>query len=252
MYQPVSDFVEILRTERRDLLNRLRATRFSKLKDGYTHAQIIPHTSYSPWYDDAEFMAIYEQISANTLVDIYRCYELWTLARQTRSLEGDVVEVGVWRGGTGALLACANRVKVVHLFDTFTGVAKADPEFDTLYTGGEHADTDESIVRSLFSKLNAKFEIHRGIFPDDTLAALPEKVSLAHIDVDTYQSIRQSFEAIWPRIQPRGVVVFDDYAAFGCEGAAQAVNELAAQTPDAFFVHNINGHALMIKVGVAG
>ena len=47
-----------------------------------------------------------------------------------------------------------------------------------------------------------------------------------------------------------GVVIFDDYGFAACAGITQLVHELAETTPDAFFVHNINGHALLIKVAI--
>jgi O-methyltransferase len=241
------DFLRVLRQERKDLLNRMRQTRFESLKEGCSHSQIIPFASYSPWLDDEAFQAIYEIVKAGTMVDIYRCYELYRLAQQCKGVAGDIVEIGVWRGGTAALIAHALPEKTAHLFDTFSGVAKCDPEFDTLYSGGEHADTDEQIVKNLFAAAGARCEIHSGIFPDDTLSALPEKVCLAHIDVDSYHSVKQSFEAIWPNVQPNGIVVFDDYAIFGCEGANQAINEIVARYQDGLFIHNLNGHALLIK-----
>jgi O-methyltransferase len=240
-------FLDILRSERRDLLNRLRQTRFSTLKGGYSQTQIIPYSSYSPWLDDSSFLDLYEHIKDLTLVDIYRCYELYALARQLKFVDGDIVEVGVWRGGTAALLAGAAPDKAIHLFDTFSGVAKADSRYDTLYSGGEHADTDRAIVENLFRNLALRCSVHVGVFPDDTLRYLSASVALAHIDVDTYSSAKDSFLAIWPAVQPNGIVVFDDYGFFGCEGVAQAVNEIGATLRDAIFVHNINGHGLLIK-----
>jgi len=242
-------FLDILRSERRDLLNRLRETRFSTLKNGYSQAQIIPYASYSPWMDDDTFLALFKEIKESTMVDIYRCYELYTLAKQMSLLQGDFVEVGVWRGGTAALMAAAAPAKAIHLFDTFSGVAKADLEYDTLYIGGEHADTHQSTVEHLFEAMGLKGNINSGIFPDDTLRFLPKSVSLAHIDVDTYSSAKDSFLAVWPAVLPNGIVIFDDYGFFGCEGVAQAVNELNSTINDALFVHNINGHALLIKKG---
>ncbi len=246
---PAPDFLAILRAERRDIVDRLRQTRFSTLKPGYTQGQVIPHASYSPWLDDAAFGELYEKVRASTLVDVYRCYELWRLAQQMRPLAGGFVEVGVWRGGSAALLASAAPEKPIDLFDTFSGVAKARADVDTLYSGGEHADTDRATVEGLFASLSLACRIHVGVFPDDTLALLPDAVALAHIDVDTYASARDSFLAIWPVLTRNGVVVFDDYGFFGCEGVAQAVNELVASTRDAFLVHNLNGHALVIKRG---
>ena len=241
------DFLDILRSERRDILNRLRKTRFSTLKQGYTQAQIIPYASYSPWLDDEAFLALFERVRECTMVDIYRCYELYTLAKQMRSVEGAIVEIGVWRGGTAALMAGAAPEKAIHLFDTFTGVAKADKEFDTLYSGGEHADADQASVERVFQSIGRRCSISQGIFPEETLHCLPPIISLAHIDVDTYASAKDSFFVIWPAVQPNGVVVFDDYGFFGCEGVAQLVNEVRLSADDVLFVHNINGHALLIK-----
>ncbi|WP_207004604.1 TylF/MycF/NovP-related O-methyltransferase [Trinickia mobilis] len=241
------DFLSVLRAERRDLLNRFRQTRFESLIKNIDHTQVIPFATYSPWLSDETFCRAFESIKANTLVDTYRCYELYRLAQQTGHVAGDIVEVGVWRGGTAALIAQASPEKVVHLFDTFTGVAKNDSARDTLYSGGEHADTNEQIVKDLFSKVGRRCEIHRGIFPDDTLSRLPANVCFAHIDVDTYSSVKQSFGAIWPRVQRNGIVVFDDYGFFGCEGATQAVNEIVVTHANELFIHNLNGHALLVR-----
>lgn len=246
-YPAASDFTAILRAERRDLLDRLRQTPFSQLREGYSYGQIIPYASYSPWKDDPGFLETYELVREHTLVDIYRCHELYNCARQVEGLSGSLVEVGVWRGGTAALMAAALPGKAVHLFDTFAGVAKADSAVDTVYRGGEHSDTSIPIVERLLEQVGASPRIHVGIFPDDTLEQLPAEVALAHIDVDVYASAKESFTAIWPRVQTGGFVIFDDYGFFGCEGVAQAVNELRGEVEDCVFIHNLNGHALFIK-----
>ena len=145
------------------------------------------------------------------------------------------------------MLAGAAPGKAVHLFDTFTGVAKADRNYDTLYSGGEHADSDKGTVEGLFHKLGLRCRVNVGIFPDETLQFRPDRVALLHIDVDTYSSAKDSFFAIWPIISPGGIAVFDDYGFYGCEGVAQAVNEIKATIEDALFVHNLTGHGLFIK-----
>ncbi len=43
------------------------------------HAILKPNATYAPWLADPAFNAIYEVIREHTLVDFYRCYELWTL-----------------------------------------------------------------------------------------------------------------------------------------------------------------------------
>jgi hypothetical protein len=38
--------------------------------------RILPGAEYAPWSADRDFLETYEAIRANTLVDIYRCWEL--------------------------------------------------------------------------------------------------------------------------------------------------------------------------------
>src|SRR3989344_5272687 len=64
---------------------------------------VIPQASYSPWKTDKLFIKTYSLCKVHTLVDIYRCYELWQLIAEVSKLKGDVIEVGVWRGGTGGI-----------------------------------------------------------------------------------------------------------------------------------------------------
>jgi O-methyltransferase len=110
---------------------------------------------------DEAFLSVYQRVKDFTLVDIYRCYELWTLAKQAPA--GAVVEVGVWRGGTGAILAAASR-STVYLADTFRGVVKAG-ENDTRYKGGEHADTSKAGVQSFWIRLGSEPSCSKGFSP---------------------------------------------------------------------------------------
>ena len=65
------------------------------------YAPITPFATYSPWNLDPQFLETYEVIKQHTLVDLYRCFELWTLVEQSAKVPGSIIEVGVWRGGTG-------------------------------------------------------------------------------------------------------------------------------------------------------
>jgi O-methyltransferase len=215
------------------------------------HTNVRPTATYSPWVDDVEFQEAYRRIKGNTLVDIYRCYELWDLVRQTRSVEGDVLEVGVWRGGTGALLAQAVRGeadKRVFLADTFTGVVKAGNR-DTRYKGGEHADTTPEIVRGLLDSFGLRnVDILEGVFPEDAGERVPKKLAFVHCDVDVYASTKDSVEWCIPRLSVNGIMVFDDYGFWGCEGVATYCEELRERTGFRF-LHNLNGHAVFLRIG---
>ncbi len=212
------------------------------------HSRVLPYATYSPWLNDDAFLEIYEQIKSHTLVDIYRCYELWSLGQQTRTVLGDILEVGVWRGGTGVLLARAveSSGKRIYLADTFAGVVKAGIH-DTAYKGGEHSDTSKNIVANLISNTNVpNTELLVGIFPDDTGDSVKGSLALLHIDVDVYESATSVLHWATPRLSDGAVVIFDDYGFSGCEGVTQLVNELRISN-EFLCIHNLNGHAVLMK-----
>jgi O-methyltransferase len=201
---------------------------------------------------DTEFVRTYRVIRDKTLVDVYRCYELWQLVAQTAKLPaGDLIEVGVWRGGTGALIGrqckLAGIGNSIYLCDTFRGVVKAGTQ-DKAYVGGEHADTSQSTVVNLMQTLGIEHaRILNGIFPDDTGHLISDRTfRFCHIDVDVYDSAKDIMTWIWPRIVRGGIVVFDDYGFHSCVGITRFVNEERAR-PDRLVVHNLNGHAIVIK-----
>lgn len=216
-----------------------------------SHSVVIPLATYSPWLDDPEFRAVYTAIHPNTLVDIYRCHELWSLVGQTANVPGDILEVGVWRGGTGALMAARSQglgsARRVYLCDTFTGVVKAGTH-DSSYRGGEHADTSVEIVDALCRQLAlGNVTLVQGIFPDESSRQLEDaRLSLCHVDVDVYESARAITEWIWPRLAVGGVVVYDDYGFLSCDGITRFVNEMSGRS-GAITLHNLNGHAVVVK-----
>lgn len=216
------------------------------------YSMVVPIANYSPWVNDQAFQSVYQQVIANTLVDQYRLYELWHLCDQLKHLPGDVLEVGVWKGGSAVLLA--QRFKMlgvdlaIYAADTFKGVVKvtaADPS----YQGGEHHETSVETVQNLAQQVAGKpLTILQGIFPDDTGHTVADKTfRLVHIDVDIYESAKDVFAWAWPRLSRGGIVVFDDYGFPTCQGVTKLVNELRADS-DKLMLHNLNGHAVFIKI----
>jgi O-methyltransferase len=245
------NFAQELFTFYKSIQNSLRNVKQTKKQNDLSYQCIVPNSSYSPWYDDSEFMETYNKVKPNTLVDIYRCFELWNYVKRNSKLEGAIVEIGVWRGGTGAILAQADRNNpnsYIILADTFEGVVKAS-SVDTIYKGGEHSDTSETIVNDLMKGLKlSNYKILKGIFPDK--ANLDDdrdlKIKLCHIDVDTYQSAKDIFNYVWEKMVKGGAVIFDDYGFWGCEGVTNLGNEI--HRSDAVFIHNLNGHAIFVKI----
>ena len=215
------------------------------------HEMAYPISTYAPWQSDQDFRRVYDQVRKNTLVDVWRLYELWSIVGELADVPGAILEVGVWRGGSGALMA--SRAKAlgsedgVYLCDTWEGVVKTG-EVDTYYRDGKHDDTSLGIVEKLLAGMGLdRVECLQGIFPDDTGDKVADQTfRLCHIDVDVYQSAKDVLDWVWPRLSPEGMVVFDDYGFPACPGITQFVDEQRMQ-PDRLVLHNINGHGLIVK-----
>lgn len=244
-------YAKQLHSFRKRLLDDLASIELTQLKEGYPHEQILPKATYAPWRSDRTFIDIYNKISKHTLIDIYRLYELYVLAGSLQAKEGDFLEVGVWKGGSAVVLGSqSERVAKCKLWlaDTFSGVPTSTSSNDTLYRGGEHADTSVDEVKNILRDCGiGRFEILKGLFPQEVSSALEnQSFRFVHIDVDSYESADQVFKWVWPRVVVGGVVIFDDYGFWGCEGVAAIVNELREQ--GYFVVHNLNGHAILPKM----
>ncbi len=223
-----------------------------KVKISAGHEADIPLATYAPWSQDEPFNEAYKIIKKYTLVDKLRCYELWQLVKETAKLDGALIEVGAWRGGSGALIAKQAKLcgikDIVYLCDTFTGVVKAG-ERDSNYKGGEHADTSKQDVEEVLGKLMLDNTlILVGIFPEETSKFITDNIfRFCHIDVDVYQSAKDSLECVWPKLVTGGIVVFDDYGFQFSDGVTQFVNE-ERNKKDRLVIHNLNGHAILVKI----
>ncbi len=174
------------------------------------------------------------------------------LVEQSAKVSGSSIEIGVWKGGTGCLIAKkmmeSGIGEKIYLCDTFSGVVNAG-EHDTFYKGGEHKDTSKETVEDLVAKLGLNnVEILTGTFPEDTGALLVnETFRFCHIDVDVYKSCENIFGWLWPKLSIGGIVVFDDYGFKTCSGVNLFVNEQRLKK-DMLVIYNLNGHAIIVKI----
>src|SRR5271157_3658618 len=200
--------------------------------DRARYQSIAPVATYAPWNSDEQFIATFQVIKRHSMVDLYRCWELWKLVEQSSKLQGSILEIGVWRGGTGALIAkkaaLCGIAETVYLCDTFRGIVKGGVN-DTYHQRGEHADTSKARVENLVyhqMKLTNACVLE-GVFPEETAHLIKGQAScfrLCHIDVDVYESAKDIMHWIWKRMVPGGIVVFDDYGFCGCEGIVKFVD----------------------------
>lgn len=143
------------------------------------------------------------------------------------SLQGDVAEAGVYKGGSAiqfaALLKRAGSSKELFLFDTFTGMPATDPVKD-IHKQGNFNDVVLDHVRHEFKQYEFAHLVP-GLFSDTLSTVADKKFCFVHIDCDIYSAIRECTEFFYPRMVPGGIIVYDDYCSPSCPGAKLAVDE---------------------------
>lgn len=179
------------------------------------------------FYDSQdEFNALHEQIRQYTLLSKNRLFMLYQLLKYSHNLEGDVAEVGVYKGGTAKLMAKTVPCKNVYLFDTFSGMPAMSTEID-IHKVKDFSDVSPRSVKSLLKDCpNVTF--CEGVFPDTASLIKDKKFSLVHIDVDFYKSIKYCLGFFYGRMVRGGVIVIDDYESPACPGVKKAVCEFLA------------------------
>lgn len=185
----------------------------------------------------ANFYSLLGEEKLNTIVG---------LLERVKGLEGDVAEVGVYRGGSAYLMANIAKNATVHLFDTFDGMP-IEGEHDVHEVGDFH-DTSLGHVQSLL-KNNTNVEFYPGIFPGTADGIKNKKFKLVHIDGDQYQTTKDALEFFYPRLVNGGVMLFDDYCWENCPGVARAIHEFLKDKQEGVDLGKIAGpfQAVVIK-----
>lgn len=139
-----------------------------------------------------------------------------------------MAEVGVFRGGTAAVMLAASPTKRLHLFDTFEGLPHGDGQF----AKGEYFGSLADVQANLAQWLN-RLEFHPGLFPQSVPASLDARFSFVHLDLDLYDSTLAALEWFWPRLEKGGVLLSHDYPF--SDGVVKAFDEFFRGKSETFF-----------------
>ncbi|RPF24901.1 TylF/MycF family methyltransferase [Streptomyces sp. TLI_185] len=146
---------------------------------------------------------------------------------------GDLVETGVWRGGSSifmraVLRAHGDTTRRVWVADSFQGMPEVGPkshEVDREMRLHEHngvlaVSVDQ--VRANFERyglLDDQVRFLPGWFKDTLPTAPPGPLAVIRLDGDLYESTTDALENLFPRLSPGGFVIIDDYAIPACRDA---------------------------------
>lgn len=151
---------------------------------------------------------------------------LWELVRTAPP--GAVVECGVWRGGSAAMIARADPERVLWLFDSWEGLPEPGPL--DVATDGRRVLGGENLasaadVQEAFRGLSVQPHLVAGWF-EDTLPARKHEIgpiAVLHLDGDWYDSIKVCLRELHDQVVAGGIVAVDDYR--GWQGCRAAVDE---------------------------
>ena len=195
---------------------------------------------------EPEFRALQERCAPFTATSPERAYAVYQGVRHIvrAGVPGDIVECGVWRGGSSMLAAltlreCEDESRHLYLYDTFAGMSEPD-ERDVLHTGesampkwesNKSGDVNEwyysprgDVERNMLSTGIAPERLHlvEGKVEDTIPGVIPDRIALLRLDTDWYESTWHELVHLYPRLSPGGVLIVDDYGHW--QGAREAVD----------------------------
>ena len=167
-------------------------------------------------------------------------------------IEGDIVELGVWKGGATMVMMLAQlkseHIREFWLFDTFQGLPPPTKDDDErsrkiykqvlsgtaygrqrsgLVSEGKWNYGPKSIVKNVLRSTGfdmSRVHLIEGKV-EETLrnVTLPSKIAILRLDTDWYASTKIELEVLWDLLVPGGLLYIDDYCSWG--GARKATNE---------------------------
>lgn len=165
----------------------------------------------------------------HSLLDTDRIGSIRDLLQSVNNLEGNIAEVGCYKGGIGHYLNLHSNGKVIYLFDTFEGIPMKG-KLDS-HVIGDFNDTSFEKVKEHFSD-NKNVMVVKGVFPNSAKGIIGkfEQFCFVHLDADQYESTKKSLEYFYPRMVGGGIVVFDDWKWL--EGATAAITNFFKDKPE--------------------
>ncbi len=196
-----------------------------------------------------DFTMIPERIYADNLI----------LANSVSTIDGCVVECGVWRGGMIAGIYDYLQVKRnCYLFDSFEGlpdVKDNDGEAAKIWqqtndgVGLDNCKAESAFAEKAMTLANStSHQIISGWF-DKTLPNFKpsEPIAILRLDGDWYDSTIVCLENLYPLVAENGIIIIDDYHAW--DGCSRAVHDyLSKNNLPLRISHTPNGVCYIINV----
>lgn len=165
--------------------------------------------------------------------------------QRTSAVAGNIAECGVFQGATITPMACwlrdTSSPKHIFGFDSFAGFD--DSIAPDLELGGAHTEQrrvagfNRTSLRYVSNKLTDfgvadKVTLVPGYFAETLHQQATQQFSFVHLDCDIYQSYLDCLEFFYPRLEPGGIILLDEYDDPSWPGCNKAVDEFLANRPE--------------------
>lgn len=167
-------------------------------------------------------------------------------------VEGDIAELGVYRGDTARVLNGLFPERTLYLFDTFTSFSAADIETEGRITGArviknEFSDTSPELVLKKLSHPE-RAVIRQGWFPD-TAEGVEASFAFVSLDADLYAPTLAGLRWFYQRMSKGGMILLHDYNNPRFPGVKQAVRDFEAENGAVPLVPlgDLHGTAVIVK-----
>jgi hypothetical protein len=170
------------------------------------------------------------------------------MVEKVQGVEGDIVECGVSLGHGALLLTLFSdyigKPRVYYGFDSFEGFPDpVEKDEVTPITGkGFWANPPDTVLKVLRDGrldediIHNRIHLMKGWF-DKTLPKYEGRIALLHLDCDLYESYKISLETLFDKVQPGGVIMFDEYGDSRWPGASKAIDEFFRDRPETIQSH---------------
>lgn len=168
-----------------------------------------------------------------------------------QQLEGEVAELGVYKGKFSLEINRLFPNKKLYLFDTFEGFNGEDVDIEkrqeySKAKVGDFADTNMELVKE---KLPYKEQVVfvKGYFPESVKEDLPS-FCLVSLDTDLYKPTYEGLKIFYPKLVKGGMIIIHDYNSSQFSGVKKAVKKFCKEN-NAFLVPlcDMHGSAVLVK-----
>lgn len=188
----------------------------------------------------SKFVEFYNECRPFTMTSRDRMYCVFEQVHRivTEQIPGDIVECGVWKGGSMMMAAIALRYfgdtgRTLWLYDTFEGMPEPGmidydlyerPAAKQWHQGWCMAPLQEVIVNMNRTRYPSDRIMYvTGLVQETIPRHVPDRIALLRLDTDWYESTRHELEHLYPLLSEGGALIIDDYGHW--KGSQKATDE---------------------------